>query len=88
MAVLIYFCWYYPVGFIRNTTSDDQASRGFLIFLFLWMFMLFTSTFSHLAITWIKTAEEAGVLASLLWMLCIAFCWQVPPFLPLLMADG
>ncbi|KAK7421617.1 hypothetical protein QQX98_002084 [Neonectria punicea] len=74
MAVLMYFCWYYPVGFVQNTTSDDEQIRGFLIFLFLWMFMLFTSTFSHFAITWIETAEEAGVLATLLWMLCIAFC--------------
>ncbi|KPM39725.1 ATP-binding cassette transporter CGR1 [Neonectria ditissima] len=74
MAALMYFCWYYPVGFVQNTTSDDQQIRGFLIFLFLWMFMLFTSTFSHFVITWIETAEEAGVLATLLWMLCIAFC--------------
>ncbi|KAF9767044.1 hypothetical protein IL306_000446 [Fusarium sp. DS 682] len=74
MAVLIYFCWYYPVGFVRNTTSDDQAIRGFLVFLYLWMFMLFTSTFSHAAIVCIATAEEAGVIATLLWMLSISFC--------------
>ncbi|KAM0548418.1 hypothetical protein ACHAPJ_009904 [Fusarium lateritium] len=74
MAVIMYFCWYYPVGFVRNTTADDQQIRGFLVFLFLWMFMLFTSTFSHFAIVCIGTAEEAGVLATLLWMLCIAFC--------------
>ncbi|GKU21386.1 unnamed protein product [Fusarium langsethiae] len=74
MAVIIYFCWYYPVGFVQNTTSDDQHIRGFLVFLFLLMFMLFTSTFSHFGIVCIGTAEEAGVLATLLWMLCIAFC--------------
>ncbi|KAJ9420068.1 ATP-binding cassette transporter CGR1 [Fusarium oxysporum] len=74
MAVLIYFTWYYPVGFVRNTTSDDQAIRGFLVFLYLWMFMLFTSTFSHAAIVCIATAEEAGVIATLLWMLSISFC--------------
>ncbi|KAH7141746.1 ABC-2 type transporter-domain-containing protein, partial [Dactylonectria macrodidyma] len=80
MAALMYFCWYYPVGFVQNTTSDDQAIRGFLVFLFLWMFMLFTSTFSHFAIVWIETSEEAGVLASLLWMLCIAFCGVGVPY--------
>ncbi|KAF5666080.1 ABC transporter CDR4 [Fusarium heterosporum] len=74
MAVVIYFCWYYPVGFVHNTTADDQQIRGFLVFLYLWMFMLFTSTFSHFAIVCIGTAEEAGVLANLLWLLCIAFC--------------
>lgn len=74
MAVILYFCWYYPVGFVRNTTSDDQAIRGFLIFLFLWVYLLFTSTFSHFAIFWIDLPETAGVLTSLFWMLCILFC--------------
>ncbi|KAL2689041.1 hypothetical protein Neosp_003092 [[Neocosmospora] mangrovei] len=80
MAVIMYFCWYYPVGFVQNTTSDDVSTRGFLVFLFLLMFMLFTSTFSHFAIVWIETAEEAGVLASLLWMLCISFCGVGVPY--------
>ncbi|CAH0021151.1 unnamed protein product [Clonostachys rhizophaga] len=74
MAALIYVCWYYPVGFVINTTADDQAIRGFLVFLFLWMFMLFTSTFSHFAITWMPSAEVAGILASILWMFCLCFC--------------
>lgn len=74
MAVIMYFCWYYPVGFVRNTTPDDQAIRGFLVLLFLWVYLLFTSTFAHLAIVWVDLPETAGVLTSLLWMLCILFC--------------
>lgn len=74
MAVIMYFCWYYPVGFVRNTTSDDQAVRGFLAFLFLWVYLLFTSTFAHFAISWIDLPETAGVLTSFFWMLCILFC--------------
>ncbi|KAF7560227.1 hypothetical protein G7046_g3935 [Stylonectria norvegica] len=80
MAVVMYFCWYYPVGLVQNTTSDDVHVRGFLVFLFLWMFMLFTSTFSHFAITWVGTAEEAGVLASLLWLLCMSFSGVGVPY--------
>ncbi|PGH02399.1 hypothetical protein GX51_04707 [Blastomyces parvus] len=79
MAVLIYFCWYYPVGFVANTTAEDQAVRGFLSFLFLWMFMLFTSTFSHFAITWVPNAEIGGVIASLLWIFCLVFCGVTIP---------
>ncbi|KAJ5382386.1 hypothetical protein N7517_000297 [Penicillium concentricum] len=74
MAIIMYFCWYYPVGFVRNTTPDDQAIRGFLVFLFLWVYLLFTSTFTHFAIFWIDLPETAGVLTSLFWMLCILFC--------------
>ena len=80
MAVVMYFCWYYSVGFVRNTNPEDQAIRGFLVFLFLWAYLLLTSTFAHLAITWIDLPETAGVLTSLLWMLCILFCGiGVPP---------
>ncbi|KAH6708586.1 multidrug resistance protein CDR1 [Verticillium dahliae] len=74
MAVIIFVCWYYPVGFVMNTSPGDEHSRGLLVFFFLWMFMLFTSTFSHFSITWIPTADTAGVFASLLWMLCLCFC--------------
>ncbi|KAI1843835.1 hypothetical protein JX266_010094 [Neoarthrinium moseri] len=76
MAAIAYFCWYYPVGFVQNAGSDgdEVAIRGFLVFLFMWKFMLFTSTFSHFAIVWIETSETAGVLATLLWMFCISFC--------------
>ncbi|OJD10493.1 hypothetical protein AJ78_08513 [Emergomyces pasteurianus Ep9510] len=79
MAILIFFCWYYPVGFVMNTTAEDQTVRGFLVFLFLWMFMLFTSTFSHFAITWVPNAEIGGVIASLLWMFCLVFCGVAIP---------
>lgn len=74
MAVIIFFCWYYPVGFFRNSTPDDQTIRGFLVFLFLWEYLLFTSTVAHFAIVWIDLPEEAGVLTTLLWVLCILFC--------------
>lgn len=73
MAVLAYFCWYYPVGFIQNTSAADVTERGAQVFLFLLQYMLFTSTFSHFAIAWVETAETAGVLASLLWLLCMSF---------------
>ncbi|KAK9250566.1 ABC-2 type transporter-domain-containing protein [Lipomyces tetrasporus] len=79
MAMMIYFCWYYPVGFVSNTTSDDETVRGFLVFLFLWMFMLFTSTFSHFAVTWVPNSEIGGVIASLLWMFCLIFCGVAIP---------
>ncbi|KAJ0423527.1 ABC-2 type transporter-domain-containing protein [Aspergillus carlsbadensis] len=79
MSVIIYICWYYPIGFVANTAVEDRDVRGFLVFLFLWMFMLFTSTFSHFAITWVPNAEIGGVIASLLWMFCLVFCGVAIP---------
>lgn len=75
MAVIMYFCWYYPVGLYRNALATDElAERGALMFLFLWMFMLFTGTFSTLIIAGFETAEAGANLANLVFMLTLIFC--------------
>ncbi|KAI5452128.1 Multidrug resistance protein [Naganishia albida] len=73
MAVLIFFTWYYPVGFYKNA-GDDVNSRGILMFLLVWAFLLFTSTFTHLIISFNDTAENGGNIANLLFSLCLIFC--------------
>ncbi|KAJ5676892.1 ABC multidrug transporter C [Penicillium maclennaniae] len=74
MAVLIYVCWYYPIGLYRNTTSETLHERGALMFLLIWAFLLFTSTFAHMMIAGIELAETGGNLANLLFSLCLIFC--------------
>lgn len=44
-AVIMFFCLYYPIGLYRNAYETDSVhERGALFFLFVWVFMLFTST--------------------------------------------
>ncbi|KAI0381629.1 ABC-2 type transporter-domain-containing protein [Hypomontagnella monticulosa] len=74
MAVLMYLCWFYPVGYFRNIADSELHERSLLVFLFLWQYLLFTSTYSHLAIVAIETADLAAVPASLFWMMSILFC--------------
>ncbi|KAH8730719.1 ABC-2 type transporter-domain-containing protein [Phaeosphaeriaceae sp. PMI808] len=75
MAVIIYFCWYYPIGLYRNAIPTDAvALRGFQLFLFVWMFLIFTSTFTHMVIAGIDTAETGGNIANLMFSLCLIFC--------------
>ncbi|KAG5929200.1 ZEB2-regulated ABC transporter 1 [Claviceps africana] len=75
MAVLMYFCWYYPIGLYRNAVPTDAvAERGGLMFLFLLMFMLFTGTFSTFIVAGFESAEAGGNLANLLFTLCLIFC--------------
>lgn len=75
MAVLMFFCWYYPVGLFNNTTELGQTTeRGALMFLLFWAFMLFTSTFTDMIIAGFETAEAGGNIANLLFMLCLIFC--------------
>lgn len=61
MSVIIFLGWYYPIGLYRNAEpTGEVAARGGLAFLFLWAFLLFTSTFTHMIIAGIPTAETGG----------------------------
>jgi len=44
------------------------------MFLFIWVFLLFASTFTHMMIAGIETAETAGNIANLLFSLTLIFC--------------
>lgn len=75
MAVIMFVCWYYPVGLYRNASEAGQLQeRGALVFLFLWAFLLFTSTFTDFVIAGFETAEAGGNIANLLFSLCLIFC--------------
>ncbi|CAI7659564.1 unnamed protein product [Penicillium pancosmium] len=74
MAALIFFCWYYPIGLYNNAPEGTLHERGALMFLFIWTFLLFTSTFAHMIIAGIELAETGGNIATMLFSLCLIFC--------------
>lgn len=75
MAVFIFLCWYYPIGLYRNAEPTGAVhERGALMFLFIWTFLLFTSTFTDMVIAAIDTAETGGNIANLAFSLCLIFC--------------
>ncbi|KAI1802080.1 ABC transporter ABCl1 [Daldinia bambusicola] len=75
MAVFMFFCWYYPVGLYNNAAAAGQTTeRGALMFLLLWAFLLFTSTFTDMIIAGFETAEGGSNVANLMFMLCLIFC--------------
>ena len=75
MAVIMYFCFYYPVGFYQNAVPAGQVTeRGALFFLLIWIFLIFTSTFTHMIIAAVDTAEAGGNIANLLFSLTLVFC--------------
>ncbi|KAL0574983.1 Multidrug resistance protein [Marasmius crinis-equi] len=74
-SVLIYFCWYYPIGLYRNASPTDATTeRGGLMWLLLLSFLLFISTFAHMVIAGIHTAETGGNISQLLFSLTLVFC--------------
>ncbi|KAL2067593.1 hypothetical protein VTL71DRAFT_2018 [Oculimacula yallundae] len=75
MAVLVFFCWYYPIGLYKNAVPTDAVTeRGGLMFLLIWTFFLFTSTFTTMVIAAIETAEAGGNIANLMFSLTLVFC--------------
>jgi len=75
MAALTFVCWYYPIGLHRNAQATDAVTeRGGLMFLYIWAFYIWTSTFAHAIIAGVETAEAGGNLANLFFSLCLIFC--------------
>ncbi|ENH69570.1 ABC transporter CDR4 [Fusarium oxysporum f. sp. cubense race 1] len=75
MAVLSFVCWYFPTGLYRNGYATDATdARNATVFLFVWMFFMFTSTFAHMIIAGFETAEVAGGLVTLIMIMMFSFC--------------
>lgn len=75
MAVIIFVCFYYPIGLQNNAISAGaEHERGALFFLFTLQFLLFASTFTNMIIAGIADAETGGNIANLMFSLCLIFC--------------
>lgn len=74
-GVMSFLTWYYPIGLQRNAIVAHQTSeRAGLMFLTILQFMIFTSTFAHMAVAGIEIADNAASLATLIFSLCLIFC--------------
>ena len=75
MAVVIFFCWYYPMGLWRNAEATDSVTiRGLQMFLFILQFMIYVSTFASATIAGVGSAEVGGALTNVLFSLALVFC--------------
>lgn len=74
-ATLLFFCWYYPIGLYANAAESNSVhERGALMWLLILDFLMFTSTFAHMIIAGIDTAETGGNIGNLLFSLSLIFC--------------
>lgn len=75
MAAIMFFCVYYPMGLYHNAELTHAVSeRGALFFLVVWQFFMFTSSFAHLAISAVESAENGANIANLAFSLMLVFC--------------
>ncbi|KOS17377.1 ABC transporter CDR4 [Escovopsis weberi] len=80
MSVIMFFCWYYPIGLYRNAEPTDAVTeRGALMWLYILAFLLFTCTFCCMAIAGFETAEGGANTANLIFTLCLIFCGVLAP---------
>jgi ATP-binding cassette subfamily G (WHITE) protein 2 (PDR) len=75
MSVCCFVCWYFPIGLYRNAEYTDSVnSRGITMFLQVWIFFVFTSTFATMSIAGIESAEVASGIVNLFVIMMFAFC--------------
>ncbi|GKT48768.1 ZEB2-regulated ABC transporter 1 [Colletotrichum spaethianum] len=74
MAPPAFLAWYYLVGLYRNAAeTNDTASRGGLAFLFMLVFFLQASTFSHMIGAVFDLADQAAGIGNLLFVMMFIF---------------
>ncbi|KAK1990581.1 ABC-2 type transporter [Colletotrichum falcatum] len=75
VAVFSFVCWYYPIGLYRNAYPTNAVdSRGITMFLHVLMYFVFTSTFAHMVIAGVESAEIAGGIVNLVSIMLFLFC--------------
>lgn len=80
LAVVQFVTWYYPLGLYRNALVTDQlVQRGGLMFLIIWSYMIFSSTFSQMMVTIMPDAATGINVSAMLYSLSLIFCGYVDP---------
>lgn len=85
VGTLAFFCWYYPTGMYQNAAvADETAFRGFMMWMLVTSFYVYTSTMGQLCMSFNELADNAANTANLLFIMCLNFCGVLagPNFLP------
>jgi ABC-type multidrug transport system permease subunit len=74
VAVFCFLVWYYPVGLYQNAQQTDTIhSRSTLALLAIWVSFLFASSFAHMLIAGIESAEIASSLSTVFYIMMYIF---------------
>lgn len=75
MAILCFIVWFYPVGLYQNAEYTDTIHiRSTHAVLIIWASFLFASSFGHMLIAGLESAEIASSLSNIMFILMYAFC--------------
>ncbi|KAK3385327.1 ATP-binding cassette transporter [Podospora didyma] len=74
-SVFMWALMYYPIGFYKNADAAGQGTeRGVLMWLLFWVFLLWVSTFTHMCISFVDSADAGGNIANFLFVFAFFFC--------------
>ncbi|KAI8826583.1 ABC transporter protein [Fimicolochytrium jonesii] len=74
LAAVMFCGWYYPIGMDRNAAEGEVVERSGLMFLYIWQFLMFTSTYGIMFIAGVEMPETAGNMANVGYAMCLIFC--------------
>ncbi|KAM7193864.1 P-loop containing nucleoside triphosphate hydrolase protein [Rhypophila sp. PSN 637] len=78
VAAIQFVTWYFPVGMYHNVgqaqATAQRNERAGLMFLIIYSFTLFSSTFSHMLGTCVIDAATGINISASMWSLCLMFC--------------
>ena len=75
LSVLLFICWYYPLGLFENALATNQLTeRSVLILLILWAYLTFSSTFAQMLGTFMPDAATGVNISALLYTLALINC--------------
>ncbi len=73
-SLIIFVCMYYPIGLQHNAAeTSTEAERGGLMFLLMWTFMMFGTTFTSMVVSGVETAEIGAIIAVILFAMSLIF---------------
>lgn len=74
-SIFMWALFYYPVGLYKNAETAGQGTeRGALMWLLFWQLLLWVSTFAHMCVSFVNSADEGGNVANFLFILVFFFC--------------
>ena len=74
-AIIIFLCWYYPVGMYRNAISTKSIlERNGVMVLLIWVYLIYASTFGYMVQVGLELTMMAGNLSNAAFFLSLMFC--------------
>ncbi|KAA8565941.1 hypothetical protein EYC84_009750 [Monilinia fructicola] len=79
VAIIVFLSWYYPTGMYENALlTKTMLERNGVMLLFIWVYLIYASTFGFMVQIDLEFTELAGNLLNVAFLLSLMFCSIIP----------